>query len=84
MSRRPGGPGPGFSQANASNTSSRADPPLQHRFSPLGRSTNGRERQTEARRRRRRLLQGTAQAEDPSVEAEAASGEAKEAWEEEL
>ena len=38
----------------------------------------------EARRRRRRLLQGAAQAEDPSVEAEAAFGEPKEAGEEEL
>jgi hypothetical protein len=37
----------------------------------------------EARRRRLRLYQGAAQAEDPSVEAEAASGEAEEAGQEE-
>jgi hypothetical protein len=36
----------------------------------------------EARRRRRRLLRGVPLAEDPSVEAEAASGEVEEAGEE--
>jgi hypothetical protein len=77
------GPGP-FSTRNCVGYSSRADPPLQHRFSPLGRSTNGRERQREAKTGRRRPLHGAAPAEGPSVEAEAASGEAKEAGEEEL